>query len=229
MAMKNEIWSEGLSNELTFWDNWMASKGGDWPADFAFRCDPETTLQDHLTMFLDAPEGSVVRILDVGAGPLTLLGKKWSGRNVEIVPTDALADEYDALLRKHNIIPPIRTIQVKAEELTAHFPPDCFDMVHANNCIDHSENPTAAIENMLKVVRPGAFVLLFHAVREGERESYEGLHKWDFYSRDNAFFIDGGNKTVNVSDYFHAIADTTCREENEWLSVMMRKRVVSQA
>lgn len=198
--------------------------GGEWPAEFDFRCDPDGELQSHLMTMLGSPKGANVRILDVGAGPLTVLGKKWPGRNVEIIPTDALSEGYDELLQKHGIVPLIRTIPVKGEELDVRFPADYFDLVHAQNCIDHCEHPLKVIENMLKVARPNAFVLLYHAVREGAKEGYEGLHQWDFYSRDNAFFIDGMGETVNVSHCLEKMAEVTCHEANDWLRVTIRKR-----
>lgn len=210
--MKNENWKQGLSHELLFWDHWMETRGGTWKEDFFFRCDPDAALQDYICAYLNAPEGANVRILDVGAGPLTLLGKKWNGRSVELIATDALAKEYDYLLEKHEIVPPVRTIPVKAEELDGHFPANHFDLVHAQNCIDHCEHPLKVIENMLKLARPGAFVLLYHAVREGEREGYEGLHQWDFYSRENMFFIDGMGKSMDVSHHFSGMANVECHE-----------------
>ena len=174
-------WKSGLSDEISFWDRWMKTKGSEWPDDFIFRCDPNTDLQHHICELIDAPAESEVRILDVGAGPLTCLGKSWTGRKVTIFPVDALAEDYDALLIKYGITPLVRTAKVHAEKLASAFAPDFFDLAYAQNSLDHCYDPLTAIRQMIEVVRPNHFVLLAHALMEGENENYQGLHQWDFF------------------------------------------------
>ncbi len=220
--MKNEQWHRGSFQEIEFWDHWLETSGDKWPDDFAFRCDPNSQFQENLIPFLNDSQNKI-RILDVGAGPLTILGKRWQDYEIEIVPTDALAEEYEKLLRRHNVNAPVQTLYIKGEEIGLHFLPDQFDLVYARNSVDHSENPLKVIRNMLGVVRPGAYVVLSHALREGKRASYSGLHQWDFYSQNNNFFIDGMGQTVNVSDQFLGMADVKCHEESDWLMVSMLK------
>jgi hypothetical protein len=98
-------------------------------------------LQEYLTKLIEAPPGFRVEILDVGAGPLTVLGKKWPGRDVRITAVDANAAEYDGLLAKHGIKPFCRTKFGYAEDLASVVPLSAFDLVHARNCIDHSKDP----------------------------------------------------------------------------------------
>ncbi len=50
-----------------------------------------------------------IRILDVGAGPLTVLGKRLTGVQIDITAVDPLAGDYGTLLQRHGIAPPIRT------------------------------------------------------------------------------------------------------------------------
>jgi ubiquinone/menaquinone biosynthesis C-methylase UbiE len=118
-----------------------------------------------------------VEILDVGAGPLTIVGKKWPGREVHITPLDPNVDGYDGLLAKHGIVPPCRTVFGLAEELD--FPEHSFDLVHARNSVDHSKDALQAIREMVRVVKKGCFVCLNHKVSEGRLEKYAEYHQWN--------------------------------------------------
>jgi hypothetical protein len=72
---------------------------------------------------LERSPADEISILDVGAGPLTWLGYRYSGKKLTIVPVDPLAAEYDRLLHEAGLEPPVRTIPVAGEELLEHFDP----------------------------------------------------------------------------------------------------------
>ena len=42
---------------------------------------------------------------------------------------------------------------------------------------------------MVRVVKPGRWVLLKHVIDEGEHEGYVGLHDWNFRIEDGRFVI----------------------------------------
>ena len=73
----------------------------------------------------------------------------------------------------------------------AQFGEKQFDIVHGQNCIDHTVNPLEAIRQMLAVTKPGGFVVLYHAENEGKNKSYKQLHKWDFTCESDHFLIRG--------------------------------------
>ena len=85
-------WNAKLPEELQFWD-WALKDGGrNWdPGEWRHCTNPNLDLQEELKALIPAPPGSTVRILDVGSGPLTRVGKRWVDRTIEIVPTDPLA------------------------------------------------------------------------------------------------------------------------------------------
>src|SRR5215469_4530 len=112
----------------------------------AVRSDPNTPFQDYLRGLIEVPAGAQIRVLDVGAGPLTTIGRKWPGRELHITAVDPLAAEYDDLLRKLEIDPPCRTAFAFAEELSAIFTPSSFDLVHSRNAIDRSKDVLKAIK-----------------------------------------------------------------------------------
>src|SRR5689334_21385605 len=189
MATDSEkVWSEGLPNELAHWKWWLTEGPEVFKNeafdDYAWRTDPDSDLrsQPHLTRHLEAfaPAGAKVSILDVGAGPLTCVGKVWAERTVEITPVDPLAEEYNRLLDEIGLTPLVRTQYAVVEKLAEVLPANHFDLVYCQNALDHVYDPVAGIHQMLEVVKPGHAVVLMHNENEGEREHYHGLHQWNF-------------------------------------------------
>jgi SAM-dependent methyltransferase len=179
------LWWEtrGKQSELHFWAAWMVGAPGaeEWTSDRELRFAADTPIRDPLLRAeLDRMPGHEISILDVGAGPVTKLGYRHSGKALKIVPVDPLADEYARLLEEANLVPPIRTIRVAGEALVDRFGRAAFDIAHAVNSLDHSADPFTIVSNMVAVVRPGGVVLLRHHRNEGENEQYEGLHQWNF-------------------------------------------------
>jgi len=225
-------WYRGIPAEVLFWDKYFRTKGLKWHVNYENRIDPTFPLQDHVRELL--PQRSEIYILDVGAGPITVLGKKCAGKSIHITAVDALADEYDKILRHYQIEPPVKTHKLDAEKLTTHFAPNTFDLVYACNSIDHSYNPEQAILEMVSVVKPGCYVLLEHAVDEGESERYSGLHQWNFsINPDREFIIRSRNSKINMTRKFAKLFSTTSeteqvivadsRERKIWLTTTMRK------
>lgn len=193
----HEIWRRSIVHEVVFWDRFLAAKGTEG---YAYRTDPHSVLKNELVIrALEELDKSDVSILDVGAGALTNLGKTYPGYRIRIVPVDALADQYDEVLRKHGVTPPVRTIRCDGEELLARFEPGSFDIAHANNSLDHAYDPLRIVRNMLKVVRRGGYVVLRHRRNEGMAEGYRGLHQWDFDVENCDFVFRHARGQVNVS------------------------------
>jgi SAM-dependent methyltransferase len=198
-----------LTGELKFWDEALGVRGLH-RTEWRHLLEANLELQDDLKQLIPAPEGSVVRILDVGSGPLTYVGKRWAGREVQITPTDPLAEQYNQILTKFSIHPPVRPVAADAEKLEQHFSRDHFDLAYARNSLDHAYDPLAAIRSMLAVVKPLHFVYLWHVANEGVRERYVGLHQWNFDIRQGEFIIDSGRKKQSVNAAFASVADVSC-------------------
>jgi SAM-dependent methyltransferase len=216
-------WQDGIAFEVAFWDRFLGSKGAEWPEDFRRRLDP--TLPVHPTyieLFAQLP-ANPVRVLDVGAGPLTIFGRTHPRKQILLVPTDALAREYDRLLEKHRITPPVRTIYAEAEKLTELFPAESFDFVHAQNSIDHCRSPWEAIQQMLRVAKPGASIRLNHAENEAENERYTGFHQWNFTVVEGDFVIRGQNQEINVTRALASRARVIATCANQWVGVTLQK------
>jgi SAM-dependent methyltransferase len=208
------LWEAVKDDEVEWWQGWFVTKGRQWPWDYKPRLDPEEPLQDRIIRHLSTPPGGTVSILDVGAGPLTTLGKRWEGRVVQITAVDPLADEYKHLLAEVNITPPVQTQFGEVERLTELFPRNHFDLVHMQNALDHSYDPLLGIQQMLEVVKPRGCVLLLHEVNEGYRTNYVGLHQWNFCAENGHFIVWNRNIRVSVNDALGDIAQITV-DDNE--------------
>ena len=221
-------WEAGIKSEVQYWDAYFRTKGLKWADTYKLRFDPDLPLQPRPAALL--PPQSEIHILDVGAGPLTCLGKKHEGKNVQITAVDPLADEYDKILEKHQIQPLVRTQKLTAEHLTNRFSPNSFSLVFARNCIDHSFNPEEAILKMIDVAKKNGYVLLEHRPNEAENENYLGLHQWNFsMSADGDFLISSKSETVNMTRKYAELCTMTSEivyefGDIDWLIVRIQKK-----
>jgi SAM-dependent methyltransferase len=208
-STSKEVWEGSLDEEVDFWKQYIETGGWKWPGDFTYRLDPESLLQDFITEPLEHDVGTRVRLLDCGAGPLTLVGKRWPGHDLEVVAVDALAEHYDKLLAESNVTPPVRTQHCDTEKLTEMFEPDSFDIVYARNSLDHHYEPLVAIRQMLTVTKPGGAVFMQHAANEAERELYSGMHQWNFDWVDDDAVIWRPGKRWSMREEFSGQATVT--------------------
>ncbi len=215
-------WQEALPEELNFWANALADPGKYWlQSEFDFRMNPASELQPELRQLWQGQTPAALRILDVGAGPLTTLGKKWPGCSLAITAVDPLAAEYDQILARLKLTPPVRTTRAEGEKLDAHFAEGQFHLAYASNALDHARDPLAAIRQMVRVVEPGGWVYLWHFANEGATERYHGLHQWNFEVRGGEFLIGDGRQRLRLQTELGATAQVACEEQTAF-----NKRVV---
>lgn len=215
---------QGLKEELDFWREVMRFGGG-WPREWRHCFNPFKPLDTDIQELLPAKQR--VHILDVGAGPVTTLGYRWLNREVVIVPTDPLANEYNDLLFEMNYNPPVRTMRCGGEELASMFVNTQFDLCYARNSLDHSENPVEIIEQMLDVVTPGGVVYLLHCDREADRQNGQGLHRWNIYEHMSCLFVESVDKArcTNVNLLVEDRASCEVSQTGGWVKAILRKYV----
>ena len=215
-------WAAGIPEERRFWDGWIASRGGQWPEDFSWRMNPAAPLWPFPTQVATALAQPALRLLDVGAGPITSLGGVLPGVTLEVTAVDPLAPLYAQLLAAHAVVPPIPTRFATMEELQLFFPAGHFDLVHCRNALDHAADPLLGIRQMLAVTRVGGAVALDHFPNEGEREGYSGFHQWNLDLRDGRFVLWTPTESIDVA----TALDCPCTVEAvqaETLLVTIRK------
>ncbi len=183
----------GLENEAVFWRQALADGGRRWsPEAFRQRMDPQFAFPAHLQELVarsPAADRDPVRVLDVGAGPLTAVGFHWPGRRVELTAVDPLAEVFDTILDELHLTPPTRTRKAAGEDLLSVFPADGFDIVVCSNALDHSRDPLQCVRQMFAVTRPGGWVFLWHYRNEAEEEGYAGLHQWNLDESDGDMIL----------------------------------------
>lgn len=214
-----DTWNRGIEPEADHWRNYLRRVKGDAKEP---RLDPTFPLKSVFTQLLNTRSRKPVRILDVGAGPLSMVGKVWPGRQVCLVPVDPLAPLYDQALAEAGIVPPVRTIYAEAEKLTSFFEPDSFDLVVCSNALDHCYNPFKALDEMLHVVKPGGSVLLLHIPNEAENECYSGFHQWNFWDY-KGNFVAWNRKGIYVVNRIFADRARCSVTRGNQLIVILRK------
>jgi len=184
VSSTSSSWRRGLPSEVEFWEEYIRTGGGEFHDEYRERLDPTSAITDPLIIDALARSSSeLVRILDVGAGPLTAIGKRDPSdpqRKIEIVAIDPLAAEYRRILESFGVAGPVMTEPCRGEDIATRFGRDTFDIAYARNAIDHSIDPMSIIENMVEVVRPAGMIVLRHYRREAEQMRYEQLHQWNF-------------------------------------------------
>jgi SAM-dependent methyltransferase len=219
-----QLWQRELRSEVRFWKEYLDGKGLQFSEDYATRLNPETPLQLDLAELLGLSDGPV-RVLDVGAGPLTVLGKNYQGRKLDITAVDALADAYDEELRKLSVVPPVRTTACETEKLTNRFGTGVFDLVYAQNTLDHTYDPARCVREMVAVGKPGAVIAARHKNDEARVEAYEGLHQWNLTVEDGRWLLWNRSNRIDLFEEVAADADPILvKDEGDWHFVALRKR-----
>lgn len=228
----------GLRREVSFWDEWLASRGSAWPSDFKARFDQKHSLRDaEVVRAIDTLDLDTVKILDVGAGPLTYLAGSHPRSKLEITAVDPLGSEYRELFTKHGITPPIATETCGAEHLLERFSPCSFDITYARNSLDHAVNAPLSIIAMFEVTRPGGWTILRHHPSEGKNRKYRDLHRWDFDLTRDGVTVRDSHVTLPLDRLFAHRASIEWRHEvesdgdaaAEWIVYALRKRPVNSA
>ncbi len=215
-------WSEGVAHEVAFWRTWLRERGGDWRWDFNTRLDPDFPVQGMVDKLLRDVKGPV-KILDVGAGPLSVVGKVHGERRIELRACDPLADLYNILLVESDVKPTVTTEFATAEDLSVFFEESYFDVVYCQNALDHSFEPVRAIIEMLRVLKVGGRIALHHYENEAEKENYSGFHQFNFKKQGEDFVIWNKSGEINLRHCLPVSAAISVENVGEHVQVVITK------
>ena len=194
-------WLAGIELEVQFWFGFFATDGVEYGGLAAIERLTRPRPFQYEELFGGVPDGAPVSVLDVGAGPLSQIGTKGRRLRVLLRAADPLAPAYDVILGLFRVSPPVATEFGLGERLIGQFPEAAFDLAHARNALDHSVDPLRCIHEMSALVRPGGWVVLDHADREGDHQRFQGLHKWNFEIVDGHYCIEDARRQVRVFDH----------------------------
>lgn len=216
----------GLKNELKFWEKWIRTRGWQWPEDFERRLDPHSVVTGYHCQVLERIRADTIHVLDVGAGPLTSIGKLYKNKKLIIQACDPLADEFNKILEKYSIEPTVVTEKCDGERLGEKYQSNYFDWVNAQNSVDHSSDPVRVIREMVQVTKSRGFVSLCHELNVAKHEAYRGLHQWNFYQVDGNFMISGkyGYQRNLTEEFKNELELTIWIDENNWIYVIGGKK-----
>lgn len=215
-------WLDGIDYEINFWGEWMKTGGGQWSADFIGRQNPERPVDPALFEGMDTSQTQ--KVLDVGAGPATFFGYRLNGKPIELSACDPLAPQYGAMAEKHGVTWPVVTASGFAEDLSAFYPRNTFDMVVCRNALDHSFDPIRGMEEMLLVLKNGGRVNLIHYANEAEEGNYVGFHQWNFDVVDGRPIVWNKNSHVDLIERFGDCADVWCEKKERWITFRFDKK-----
>ena len=221
--MDKAVWARGIDPEVRFWSEWLNSKGGRWPLDFISRTDPKLELQRHIANVLRDFKGERLKILDVGSGPLTYVGKMFRGRPIDLVACDALATYYEELNFPVGL-PLVSTQACDAEMLSAKFGTDVFDLTYSRNALDHSYDPIQAFREMIAVTKPRGFILAEHAPNEAIAQDWGDFHQWNFAVEGAQFVIANKEEKFVLNTLLEDEVEFVAIEAGPLLKLVMRKK-----
>jgi SAM-dependent methyltransferase len=129
-----------------------------------------------------------VKIAEIGAGPINTIGDSWPNVDVEVFPSDVLANEYDKELWDLHKQTPV--VPVLCEDMEAlSYPDKMFDIVHCVNALDHTPDLHSALAEIERVCKKGGWVYLRHSYNQKER--FGGHHCWDAKLSDGLALFQG--------------------------------------
>ena len=219
-----DAWHASIAGEVRFWRDWLATKGARYPGSYDRAFDANLELQPAIAELIAAPDGATVRLLDVGAGPLTFLGRTHPTWTLELTAVDALGAQYSELLDEAHLVPPVRTQTGESERLSEQFAADSYDLVTARNTLDHSYDPVRAISEMVTCAKPGSPIVLVHHSNTAEKEKYHGMHQWNFELVDRTLNVWRPGQRTDVGE---ALGDRASFErswvDGTWEHIVFRK------
>lgn len=155
---------------------------------------------------------------------MTNLGKIYRNTPVDLTAADPLAEIYSNIAKKYNVERPVVAKQGFAEDLTAIFRTNSFNVVCCTNALDHSFDPLRGLEEMLLVCCVGGVVILEHRANEAEIEGYSGFHQWNFDANEKGHFIIWKpEQRYDATKHFEHIASINAQRNGDWLRVTAYK------
>jgi ubiquinone/menaquinone biosynthesis C-methylase UbiE len=223
--MNQKIWTDNLHSEINFWNRWAATKGIHWKDEYLYRINPNSEVTGFFKEVLQTVDvNENYKILDVGAGPITILGKFYNGIKLNITAVDALAESFNNINWQDNK-PEIITQYCETEKLSETFEENSFDLVHARNTLDHHYDVLKAFKNMLYVTKKGGLIIISHTENEANNNKWDGLHKWNFFLKDEDMKIQNLEGIYSLKETISKFGNiiSTHKDKNSIINVIMQK------
>ncbi len=195
-----DAWENGILDELRFWWEVTARNANpETPNDFR-----QSFLLQHdfswAGLFSQNPS-KTIEALDMGCALRPAIGKRFPGREVNIVAADPLATGYKRILELFGIEREYELQFAVAEKTSEIFGPERFDFILAKNSIDHGYDPCTAFASIAAALKPGGAAYFEHFRNEAEGQNYAGFHQWNLEAAGDGMVRVWNRETDNTVDF----------------------------
>lgn len=214
-------WIKGITSEYRYWDRYFATYKKDNIYNVRISKCPDVLDEEIMNI-------NIKKVLDVGAGPVSLFGKMFKNSEIELTAIDPLADMYSNILNKYHITPYCRTEFCIGECISDFYDQNHFDLAYMRNAIDHTFSPIDVVLQILYVTKLNGNVVLFHRKKEAERREYGGFHQWNVDIKNNNLIFYNKEKSIDVNNVISNISDISiykCRDgEYDAIKAILTKK-----
>lgn len=216
-------WQRGQDVERAYWGNFITTMLPQQSHEDYFDERVGGLLKFQYQSLIEHVASSPVRIIDVGAGPVTHVGTWHPSKKIEVTAIDPLAEFYGELLSEFDVTPLTPTIPGTAEQLEQLFAPDTFDFAFSRNALDHCSDPLTALSQVFSVLKPGCYFCLCGNSNESAKQNYQGSHLWNFEVREGAPMLWRPGITIDLAVTFADRAIVTKVTDGSWYTVVFCK------
>ena len=123
-----------------------------------------------------------IKIADIGSGPFSTIGSYLQGVDLKIYHSDKR--DFVDFWKERNITPIVSIEVQNMEHMT--YPDNFFDIVHCANALDHTKDAYKAVEEMIRICKPGGWVYIICNL---DQLSVAGKHYWN--AKQDGIFSNG--------------------------------------
>jgi len=123
-----------------------------------------------------------IKIADIGSGPFSTIGSYLQGVDLKIYHSDKR--DFVDFWKERNITPIVSIEVQNMEHMT--YPDNFFDIVHCANALDHTKDAYKAVEEMIRICKPGGWVYIICNL---DQLSVAGKHFWN--AKQDGIFSNG--------------------------------------
>ena len=177
--------------------------------------------------------GERIEAIDIGCGAISVLRWGIIQGLMTVTGVDPLLDMYRIILERHGLsgLPGIlcdRELCVPAEALSQYVNVGSYDFAFSRNALDHAEDPPLFVTQVGACLRPGGIFALEFYTREGTRENWEQLHRFDLYLDSDGQLVcqtqDGSVRPLVPHDAGLTLREVVANTESYTVVVLERER-----
>lgn len=137
-------------------------------------------------------EKKEIKLIDLGSGPYPITGQLLDGVKIETIHIDQ--QDFTNWWKDYKSTPLYPILVQDMENLP--YEDGTFDIAHSMNALDHTKNAEKALQEMIRVTKPGGWVYIDCALIQHTNRGHR--HFWD--ALEDGTFTDG-TRSFDLKDY----------------------------